>query len=69
MTGYRGRISIHEILEVTPQIAEMIIKRSSSQELQDASEKNGMVLLWQDGFIKAVQGQTTIEEILRVTKE
>jgi type IV pilus assembly protein PilB len=68
-TGYRGRIGIHEILEVTPAIADMIIKHSSSQELQDAGEAAGMILMWQDGFIKAVQGVTTIDEILRVTKE
>ncbi len=68
-TGYKGRLGVHEILEVTPEVGEMIIRRASSQELQDFAEKNGMILMWQDGFIKAVQGITTIEEILRVTKE
>ena len=68
-TGYRGRIGVHEILEVTPEIGEMIIKRASSQELQEAAEVKGMILMWEDGFIKAVQGITTIDEILRVSKE
>ena len=68
-TGYKGRLGVHEILEVTPEVGEMIIRRASSQELQDFAEKAGMILMWQDGFIKAVQGITTIEEILRVTKE
>jgi type IV pilus assembly protein PilB len=68
-TGYKGRLGIHEILEVTPAIGEMIIKHSSTQELQDAAESAGMILMWQDGFIKAVQGITTIDEILRVSKE
>jgi type IV pilus assembly protein PilB len=68
-TGYRGRLGIHEILEVTPDIGEMIVKHASTQELQEAAEKNGMILMWEDGFIKAVQGITTIEEILRVSKE
>ncbi len=68
-TGYKGRVGIHEILEVTPEIGELIIKHSSSTEIQDLAEKNGMILMWEDGFIKAVQGMTTIEEILRVTKE
>jgi type IV pilus assembly protein PilB len=69
-TGYRGRLGVHEIMEVTPKIADMIIKRASSQEIQDVAEvEDHMILMWQDGFIKAVQGITTIEEILRVTKE
>lgn len=68
-TGYKGRIGVHEILEVTPEIADMIVRHATTQEIQDVAEKNGMVLMWQDGFIKAVQGTTTIEEILRVTKE
>jgi type IV pilus assembly protein PilB len=68
-SGYRGRAGIHEILEITPIISEMIMQRKSAGDIQDEAEKNGMVLLWQDGFIKATQGITTIEEILRVSKE
>lgn len=68
-TGYKGRIGIHEILEVTPEIQELIVKRATSLEIQDEAETQGMILMWQDGFIKATLGQTTIEEILRVTKE
>lgn len=68
-TGYKGRIGVHEILEVTPEIAEMIVKHSTTQEIQEVAEKTGMVVMWEDGFIKAVQGVTTIDEILRVTKE
>ncbi len=68
-TGYKGRIGIHEILENTPEIQELIVKRSTSLEIQDEAEKQGMILMWQDGFLKALQGVTTIEEILRVTKE
>jgi type II secretory ATPase GspE/PulE/Tfp pilus assembly ATPase PilB-like protein len=68
-TGYRGRGGIYELLEVTPEVGELVSKRASTQELQDAAEAAGMVLLWQHGFIKAIQGGTTIEEILRVTKE
>lgn len=68
-TGYKGRIGIHEILEVTPEIQELIVKRATSLDIQDEAETQGMILMWQDGFIKATLGQTTIEEILRVTKE
>ncbi len=68
-TGYKGRLGIHEILENTPEIQELIVKRATTLEIQDEAEKQGMILMWQDGFIKAVQGITTIDEILRVTKE
>jgi type II secretory ATPase GspE/PulE/Tfp pilus assembly ATPase PilB-like protein len=47
----------------------MIVKRATTQEIQDVAEKDGMILMWQDGFIKALKGITTIEEILRVAKE
>ncbi len=68
-TGYKGRMGIHEILEVTPKIAELMIKHASSGELQEAAEADGMVLMWEDGFIKAIKGITTVDEILRVSKE
>lgn len=68
-TGYKGRMGIHEVLEVTPAISEMIMLHKSSQEIQDEAEKNGMVLMWEDGLIKAAQGITTVDEIVRVSKE
>jgi type IV pilus assembly protein PilB len=68
-TGYKGRIGIHELLEVTPEISEMIVKHSTTQQIQEAAEEKGMVLMWEDGFIKCVTGVTTIEEVLRVSKE
>ncbi len=68
-TGYKGRLGIHEILEVTPTVAEMIMAHKSANEIQDQGEKEGMVLMWQDGFLKALKGITTIDEIVRVSKE
>ncbi len=68
-TGYKGRIGIHEILENTPEIQDLIVKHATSLDIQEEAEKQGMILMWEDGFIKAVQGVTTVEEILRVTKE
>ncbi len=68
-SGYKGRIGIHEILEVTPQIAQMIMEHKTDQEIQDQGEKDGMVLMWEDGFVKAARGITAIDEILRVSKE
>lgn len=68
-SGYKGRIGLHEILEVTPLISQMIMERKSTQEIQDQGEKDGMMLMWQDGFLKAAKGITTIDEIVRVSKE
>ncbi len=68
-TGYRSRIGIHEILEVTPQIGEMIVAKAASGDIQNVAEKDGMLLMWQDGFLKSLSGVTTLNEILRVSKE
>jgi type IV pilus assembly protein PilB len=68
-TGYKGRLGAHEILEVTPEIQDLIVKHATAQDIQAKGEEQGMILMWEDGFIKAVQGITTIDEILRVTKE
>ncbi len=68
-TGYKGRIGVHEILENTPEIEDLIVNRATSQDIEAEAVKHGMITMWQDGFIKAVKGVTTIEEILRVTKE
>lgn len=68
-SGYRGRIGIHEILEVTAEVADMIMSHKSAQEIQEQGEKQGMTLMWEDGFIKAAKGITTIDEIIRVSKE
>ena len=64
--GYRGRVGIYEVLQVTSSIKEMIIKQATSDQIQDQARKEGMITMIEDGFIKAVQGQTSIEEVLRV---
>lgn len=67
--GYQGRIGIYEVLEVTPAIQKLIISHATSEDIQQAAVKNGMLTMQQDGFLKAVRGLTTVEEILRVTRE
>ena len=67
--GYKGRLAIHEILEITPEISSLIYKRAGAEELKGAIAKQDTVSLLEDAFIKAKQGLTTIEEIIRVTKE
>jgi type IV pilus assembly protein PilB len=67
--GYKGRIGIHEIMEITSGIKELIVKNATSDQIEELAKKEGMATMLQDGFIKAVQGVTSIEEVLRVTKE
>ena len=68
-TGYKGRLGIYEVLEITEEMAELILKRASPAELKKQAKKQEMLTIIEDGFIKAKNGITTIEEIMRVTKE
>ena len=68
-SGYKGRIGIYETLEITKKISEMIINKASTTEIRDAAIAQGMLTMLHDGFIKAKNGVTTIEEVIRVTKE
>jgi len=67
--GYKDRIGIREILEVSDIIKEMITKRATADEIEIQARKEGMITMLEDGFIKAVQGLTSLEEIMRITKE
>lgn len=67
--GYLGRIGIYEVLPVTETIKELIVKRATSLQIQSQAQKEGMRLMIEDGFIKAAQGITSIEEVLRVIIE
>jgi len=67
--GYKGRVGIHEVLEVTDSIKELIIKNVSSDEITRKGRADGMITMLEDGLLKAAQGITTIEEVLRVTSE
>ena len=68
-TGYLGRIGIFEVLVVSEKIAKMILGHRTSQEIEDQAVPEGMVTMKQDGFLKVVEGVTTIEEVLRVAEE
>lgn len=67
--GYRGRIGIYEALENSVDIQKLIVANATSEVLQDQAIKDGMVTMQLDGFVKALRGLTSIEEILRVTTE
>ncbi|PLS80605.1 secretion system protein E [Candidatus Saccharibacteria bacterium] len=68
-SGYRGRMGIYEVLANTLDVQKLIVANATSNAIQDQSIKEGMVTMQMDGFIKALRGQTSIQEILRVTRE
>ena len=65
-TGYKGRTAIFEFIEVRGEMRELILKRPSTQEIQELARKNGSLSLFDDGLEKVKNGITTIEELLRV---
>ena len=67
--GYKGRLGIHEVLKVSPTIRDLVIKGAVSSEIEVQAKKEGMLTMLEDGVFKAVQGLTTIEEVLRVISE
>lgn len=67
--GYRGRIGIFEVMEIDDDIKKMISQKATAEEIDNKAREKGMISMVEDGFIKAVQGITSLEEILRVTKE
>ncbi len=64
--GYKGRMGVYEVFEVSEQIQQLILKRATSSEIQTQAETEGMVTMRQDGYLKALAGQTTVQEINRV---
>jgi len=69
LDGYKGRIGIYEVLELSEEIKQLIVKEATSNQIHEQAIKEGMITMMEDGFIKAVQGITSIEEVLRVTEE
>ena len=68
-TGFKGRVGISEVLGTSREIQKMIIGGNTSNEIQDQAIAEGMTTMLTDGLIKAIRGNTTVEEVLRVTKE
>jgi type IV pilus assembly protein PilB len=66
-TGYKGRIGIYEVLNNSTEVQKLIIGNNTSEVIQNQAIKDGMVTMQLDGFIKALRGETTVQEILRVT--
>lgn len=68
-TGYLGRVGIFEVLVVTEKISRMILAHETAQTIENTSIEDGMITMKQDGFLKVIEGMTTIEEVLRVAEE
>ncbi len=68
-TGYKGRNGIYEVFEITEGIEKLITQNATSEEMENKAREEGMVTMVEDGFFKIIQGLTSIEEVMRVTKE
>ncbi|HSX53649.1 MAG TPA: GspE/PulE family protein [Patescibacteria group bacterium] len=64
--GYKGRMGLYEVFDVTEKIQELILKRSTSSEIQKAAEAEGMISMREDGYLKALSGYTSLMEVNRV---
>jgi len=67
-TGYQGRMGIFEVLKVTEKVGKLILERAPAAEIERAAVADGMLLMFQDGYVKALEGLTTLEEVLRVAR-
>lgn len=68
-SGYRGRIGLYEVLSITEEVKDLILKRVSSSQIQKKATEQGMVTMLQDGILKAIDGVTSMEEVWRITKD
>jgi type II secretory ATPase GspE/PulE/Tfp pilus assembly ATPase PilB-like protein len=68
-SGYLGRIGIFETLPITEKIASLILQRADSGAIEKEAILEGMITMKQDGYLKVLQGVTTVEEVLRVAQE
>ena len=69
LNGYRGRVGIYEVLINSVPIQKLIVANATSTQLREQSISEGMVTMQTDGLIKVLRGETTLEEVIRVTKE
>lgn len=68
-TGYSGRVGIFEVMPVSEKIGRLILERAPSSKIEAQSREDGMITMKQDGYLKAVEGVTTLEEVLRVGED
>jgi type IV pilus assembly protein PilB len=68
-TGYSGRIGIFEVLDVTEKLSRMMMEEVTDKDIEKVGQEQGMLTMTEDGYLKALEGITTIEEVMRVSKE
>lgn len=68
-TGYKGRVGIFEVMPVTGEVEELVLSGADANRLREAALKTGMTTIGQDGWLKVLEGITTVEELERVTNE
>jgi general secretion pathway protein E len=66
-TGYRGRLGIYELVDVTPELQELVLERATAERMRQLATAQGGRTLREDGLLKARQGLTTVDEVVRVT--
>jgi len=67
-TGYLGRLAIYEVMPVTEKIGKLIVEKTSASEIQKLAMSEGMLTMKQDGYVKVLEGITTMDEVLRVAQ-
>lgn len=67
--GYTGRAGLYEVMDVTEEIQNLIIAHATSSEIQHKATEQGMITMRQDGYLKALTGVTTLEEVNRVAAD
>lgn len=67
-TGYLGRIAIYEVMPITEKISQLIISRAVASDIQKQAMEDGMLTMKQDGYVKVLEGVTTLDEVLRVAQ-
>ncbi|RLE16231.1 MAG: type IV-A pilus assembly ATPase PilB [Acidobacteria bacterium] len=66
-TGYKGRVGLYEVMQITDEMRELILSGATAMDLRHQAMKDGMITLRRSGLIKIMNGQTSIEEVLRET--
>ena len=67
-TGYLGRVAIFEVMPITDRISKLILEKVAAADIQEAAMEEGMLTMKQDGYVKVLEGVTTIEEVIRVAQ-
>lgn len=67
--GYQGRMGLYEVFQVNEAIQDLILKRATSSQIQKIAQSQGMISMRQDGYLKALAGMTTLDEVNRVAAE